>query len=91
MSASKSRRIEAADVVELIQRYFSFVPEDKLRTTAHLRDDLGLDSIHLVELQVHLETAVGARFSPLDSDFLDAFEDITSLARYASRVAAEGD
>ena len=89
MSAFPSARLEAVDVLEVIQRCFSFVPKDQLTTTASLRDDLGLDSIHLVELQVHLEAAVGARFAALDDDFLDAFEDATSLARYASRVAAE--
>lgn len=89
MSAFPLARLEAADVLELIHRCFSFVPEDRLTPTASLQDDLGLDSLHLVELQVHLEAAVGARFSALDDDFMDAFEDATSLARYASRVAAE--
>lgn len=57
-------------------RYGSPVPQAKLK------DDLNLDSLHLVELQVAVEDHFRIRFDPADHDFLGAFTTVGGLAGY---------
>lgn len=47
-----------------------------------LRDDLGLDSLHLVALQVAVEDRYGLAFDPADEQLVDAFDTVASLAKY---------
>jgi acyl carrier protein len=55
-----------------------------------LRDDLQLDSLHLVELQVSLEDQFAVAFDPADEGLPDAFDTVGSLAAYVQRLLREG-
>ncbi|HYY09810.1 MAG TPA: phosphopantetheine-binding protein [Kineosporiaceae bacterium] len=57
--------------------------------SARLRDDLLLDSLHLVALQVNVEDHFGVAFDPADEELADAFDTIGSLAQYVRRLLGE--
>jgi cysteine synthase/acyl carrier protein len=53
---------------------------------ARLRDDLDLDSLHLVQLQVAIEDAFKIVFDAADERLLTAFDTIASLAAYVCHL-----
>lgn len=80
-------------LVGLVEESFPWAAETgALTRAARLREDLELDSIHLVELQVLVEDAFEVRFDPADEGFLDAFDSLGALAAYVARLegAARG-
>lgn len=70
-------------LVELVSTQFSWtLPPDEMTAETQLREDLDLDSLHIVELQVSIEDRFGVSFDPHDEGLLDAFTTIGSLASY---------
>ncbi len=67
----------------------SGVPTRAARPDAHLRDDLGLDSLHLVAVQVAVEDRFGVAFDPMDEQLADAFRTVAGLARYVEYLLRE--
>ncbi|MFI6999343.1 acyl carrier protein [Nocardia sp. NPDC050175] len=57
--------------------------------TADLRSDLGLDSVHLVELQVAVEEHFHVVFDPFDEQLVEAFQTTAHLAAYIDYLAAK--
>lgn len=53
---------------------------------ARLREDLDLDSLHLVELQAAVEDHFAVVFDPEDEELLEAFTTVGSLAAYTCRL-----
>ena len=60
---------------EMIQKK-AILPEDRLQ------EDLGLDSVHLVDLIVALEDKFDIHFDPIDVDLTEVFRTIGSLTNY---------
>jgi acyl carrier protein len=56
---------------------------------ARLREDLGLDSLHLVTLQVAVEDHYDIAFDPTDEHLADAFTTVGGLARYVGDLLRE--
>jgi len=52
------------------------LPEDRLR------EDLGLDSLGMVNLQVSIEDEFGIRFDPVETDLTEVFNTINSLIEF---------
>jgi acyl carrier protein len=69
-------------ITQLIGEHFAWTSSSQSVTQSRLREDLGLDSIHLVELQVAIEDCFQVTFDPTDDEFLDAFVTIGSLEAY---------
>jgi acyl carrier protein len=65
------------------------VPEDALQENAHLRTDLGLDSLSLTDLAFLVQQDFGFKADP------DAFRGVTTLGALAdfvaSRTSSHGD
>ena len=85
------RRADAATaithVAELISARFPWAPAlNGSVADARLREDLNLDSLHLVELQVAIEDHFGVRFDPHDRRLLDAFTTVGSLGSYVRHL-----
>jgi acyl carrier protein len=74
------------DVVELLTEHFSWIDGGVVADETRLREDLGLDSLHLVELQVSIEDRLRVRFDPLDDAFLEAFETVGGFCRYVGSL-----
>jgi acyl carrier protein len=55
-----------------------------------LREDLDLDSLHLVTLQVAVEDDFGVAFDPSDEQLADAFTSIGTLADYVHYLLRDG-
>lgn len=84
--ASRSPVDVIAEVAEVIAAGFPWVLEyANVTADARLRDDLQLDSLHLVALQVAVEDRLGIRFDTADAALLDAFESVGALGSYAAR------
>ena len=56
-----------------------------LGATTRLREDLGLDSVALVDLMVALEQRFGLLVDPLCVELVDAFETVGSLESFVCR------
>ena len=85
MSSVGGARIRA-DVVTLLTEHFTWIDGSAVDDDTRLREDLGLDSLHLVELQVSVEDRLHVRFDPLDDTFLEAFETVGGLCRYVGSL-----
>jgi acyl carrier protein len=79
-----------AQIGELISTRFSWVtvPEDGL-AAARFRENLDLDSLHMVELQVAIEDQFAVMFDPDDEGLLDAFTTVGALASYVRRLRGD--
>ncbi len=79
-------------IARLVTEHFDWVPGDGTaeRADARLRDDLDLDSLHLVELQVAVEDHFGVIFDPSDEQLIDAFDTIASLGEYVDFLLRKG-
>jgi acyl carrier protein len=79
-----------ADVVALFAELFSWIDPGAVGDDTRLREDLGLDSLHLVELQVSVEDRLRVRFDPLDDEFFEAFETVGAFSRYVGSLRSAG-
>jgi acyl carrier protein len=77
-----------SQITQLIAEHFAWVPLSAPAVDMQLRDGLGLDSLHLVELQVAIEDAFQVVFDPTDDQFLDAFTTIGALETYVRYLLA---
>lgn len=68
-------------VVEIIVREFP-ATAGTLAADAHLRDDLGLDSMDIVRLQIALEDRLNFRFDPGQHDLDSVFTTIGAINRF---------
>jgi acyl carrier protein len=80
----------STEITRLITEYFAWTSDTRLARQVRLREDLGLDSLHLVELQVAIEDALRVTFDPADEEFLDAFSTIGSLETYVRYLLKRG-
>lgn len=69
------KRIMDEHFSDIIQKK-TILPEDRLQ------EDLGLDSVHLVDLTVALEDEFDIRFDPISVDFIEVFRTVDSLVNY---------
>ncbi len=73
-------------IKEIIKSNFNWLTEiDLTITNKSLRDDLGLDSIGIVNLQVSIEDEFDIRFNPLETDFATVFYSIDSVVEFISK------
>ena len=54
-----------------------------------LTDDLGMESIHIVTLQVELEDTFQIEFDPLQDDFFEIFRTVASVYQTIERKLHE--
>jgi acyl carrier protein len=80
----------SSEITRLITEHFAWTSDTPPETQARLREDLGLDSLHLVEFQVAIEDAFRVTFDPADEEFLDAFSTIGSLETYVRYLLKRG-
>ena len=70
-----------ATVAEIIEREFPAVAGPP-PAEAHLRDDLGLDSMDIVRLQIVLEDRLNFRFDPGRHDLDAVFTTVGAINRF---------
>ena len=68
-------------VVEIILREFP-ATAGALAAEAHLRDELGLDSMDIVRLQIALEDRLNFRFDPGQHDLDSVFTAVGAIDRF---------
>jgi acyl carrier protein len=69
-------------ITHLIEEHFAWEATAQPTARTRIREDLDLDSLHVVELQVAIEDHFQVTFDPTDEEFLDAFATIGSLEAY---------
>lgn len=75
------------EIVELIRSQFAWsLNGTRPNSGTRLREDLDLDSLHLVQLQVALEERFHVVFDAGDEQLLDAFITVGSLATYVQQL-----
>jgi len=77
------------ELINILRRSFIWLSEAVIQPTADLRDNLELDSMHMVELQAHLESRFEFRFDPMDDGLADAFDTVERLASYVRQQITE--
>ena len=53
-----------------------------------LREDLGIDSLGMVNLQVTIEDNLNIRFDPIENDLTEVFDTVGSLASFVDEYLA---
>lgn len=74
----------------LLTQVFSWIACQDISATSSLREDLNIDSLHMVELQLAIEDHFGIQLDPLDERLADAFNTVGHLARYVQMLRDEG-
>jgi acyl carrier protein len=69
-------------IAELVAMPGLLVDPDELRPELRLREDLGLESVTLIQLIVALEDEFGFRVDPITMDLHQAFESVASLVAF---------
>jgi acyl carrier protein len=69
----------------LLLKSFFWLKEKKVNLESNLKDDLGFDSISLVELQILIEEEFNIRFNPIETDLSEVFKNIASLIEYLEK------
>jgi acyl carrier protein len=64
-----------------------FLPASELRPEHRLREDVGLDSLALVDLLVAMEERFGIFVDPLAVDLVEVFATVSSLCAFLERSA----
>lgn len=62
----------------------------KIEEDDRLREDLGLDSIHLVDLTVAIEDRFNIRFDPINVNLIEVFKTVGSLMKYIAECIYDG-
>jgi acyl carrier protein len=68
-----------------------FLDFAEIRREHHLREDLGLDSLAMVDLMVAIEDTMGVYFDPIQMDLDAAFETVGTLAGVITALTAGGN
>lgn len=66
-----------------------FLAGNQIRPEHRLREDLGLDSLAMVDLMVAVEDTLGISFDPTQMDLDTAFETVSSLTHYIITLTTE--
>jgi len=72
-------------IQEIILNNFDWIKEKDICLESNLKDDLGFDSISLVELQILIEEEFNIRFNPIETDLSEVFKTIASLIEYLEK------
>jgi acyl carrier protein len=72
-------------IEELILNNFDWIKAKDICLESNLKDDLGFDSISLVELQILIEEKFNIRFNPIETDLSEVFKTIASLQEYLEK------
>ena len=72
-------------IQEIILNNFNWIQAKNICLESNLKDDLGFDSISLVELQILIEEEFNIRFNPIETDLSEVFKTITSLIEYLEK------
>ena len=83
--------LRADQVLDRIRRIIAEIPGcflayNQIRPEHCLREDLGLDSLAMVDLMVAVEDTLGIYFDPIQMDLDAAFETVSSLADYVTKL-----
>ena len=62
------------------------LPRDQILPEHSLREDLGLDSLAMVDLMVAIEDTLGVYFDPVQMDLDAAFETVGSIAGFVAAL-----
>ena len=65
------------------------LPPGKLKPGARLREDLGFDSVAMVDLMVEVESHFGVYFDPLAHDLGEIFSTLGSLEKFIAGYGSE--
>ena len=65
------------------------MPYDMISSSHYLREDLGLDSLAMVDLMVVVEDSFNVYFDPVKMDLDTAFETVGSLATILIELEAD--
>jgi acyl carrier protein len=58
------------------------VEENEVAPNKRLREDFGLDSINMVNLQVSVEDGFDIRFDPVTTDLAEVFSSVDALTNF---------
>ena len=72
-------------IQEIILNNFKWIISKDICLESNLKNDLGFDSISLVELQILIEEEFNIRFNPIETDLSEVFKTITSLIEYLEK------
>lgn len=61
---------------------------DSFTEATGIRDDLGFDSVGMVDLMIEVEGRFGVYFDPLEQDLIKVFETVGSLACFLEEWGA---
>jgi acyl carrier protein len=80
-------------ISDLIRRLISEVPGcflryDQIQPEHRLQEDLGLDSLAMVDLMVAIEDNLDVYFDPVQLDLETAFETVCSLSNFVTELTA---
>jgi len=67
------------------ERFHNVVQNKPVLLGDKLGDDLGLDSVHLVDLTVAIEDEFNIRFDPMEVDLVEVFKTVESLVDYITK------
>ena len=62
---------------------------DRVRPDHRLREDLGMDSVTLIEMIVAIEDAFGFRVDPVTMDLDEALSSVESLVAFVRKHASQ--
>lgn len=60
------------------------VEPERLRAKDRLREDLGFDSVLIVDLMVEIELKLGVYFDPYEQDLGEIFQTVGTLERFVA-------
>lgn len=70
-------------IADILKDNFDWIDIGRpIQSTDHLKDDLKLDSIAIVNLSVAIEDEFDIRFDPVNTDLTRVFETIDTLAQF---------
>ena len=72
-------------IQKILYNNFSWIENKELNLNNSLKNDLGFDSISLVELQILIEEEFNIRFNPIETDLSEVFKTIASLIEYLEK------
>lgn len=62
---------------------------DRIKPSSRIREDLGFDSVLIIDLMVELESRLGVYFDPYVHDLVEIFNTVGSLEEFVSSSMRE--
>lgn len=72
-------------IKNILSDNFTFIDINNVSLKSKLREDLGLDSVSLINFQILIEDEFDIRFNPIEDDITRIFYDINSLVDYLEK------